>query len=149
MENFFSAYGYEVTDRKSYAPEEITFANIWGTCDEDSYRVALRLCDSDAMSGKPFFTHIMTISNHRPDTYPDGKITYQGNPMSRSAAVKYTDFALGQFLKEASSRPWFNETVFVILADHGLVHGRDRNVGIDQGQRPGAVIRQETADGVT
>ena len=60
-----------------------------------------------------------TVSwNHRPYTYPEGRITYDGNPMSRRAAVKYTDYAIGQFLREASSRPWFHETVFVIVADH-------------------------------
>ena len=139
MENFFSAYGYEVTDRKSYAPGEITFANIWGTCDEDSYKVALRLCDSDASSGKPFFTHIMTISNHRPYTYPEGKITYEGNPMSRRAAVKYTDFALGQFIAEASSRPWFKETVFVILADHCASSAGKTNIPVDRYHIPAMI----------
>ena len=58
----------------------------------------------------------MTISNHRPYTYPDGRIP--GNPMTRKAAVQYTDYAIGQFLAEASGHPWFSETVFVILADH-------------------------------
>ena len=38
--------------------------------------------------------------------------------MSREGAVKYTDWALGQFLEDASGKPWFGETVFVILADH-------------------------------
>ena len=118
MSAFFGAYGYEITDRKSYLPGEITFANIWGTCDEDSYKVALRLCDADYENGRPFFTHIMTISNHRPYTYPDGRIQYKGNPMSRRAAVKYTDYAIGAFFAEAAARPWFGDTVFVIVADH-------------------------------
>ena len=60
----------------------------------------------------------MTISNHRPYTYPEGRIEYDGNPMSRRAAVKYTDWAIGQFLAQAAGKPWFNETVFVIMADH-------------------------------
>ncbi len=118
MGAFFSGNGYEVVDRGQYLPGEITFANIWGTCDEDSYNVALRLCDADFASGKPFFTHIMTISNHRPYTYPEGRIQYDGNPMSRRAAVKYTDYAIGKFLADASRKPWFSETVFVIVADH-------------------------------
>ena len=118
MGAFFGGNGYEVTDRGDYLPGEITFANIWGTCDEDSYNVALRLCDADYAAGKPFFTQIMTISNHRPYTYPEGRITYDGNPMSRRAAVKYTDWAIGDFFAKAAAKPWFSETVFVIVADH-------------------------------
>ena len=118
MGDFFGGNGYEVVDKGVYRPEEITFYNIWGTCDEDSYAVALRYCDADYAAGTPFFAHLMTISNHRPYTYPDGRIQYKGDPQSRKAAVMYTDYALGQFLAEAAQRPWFDETVFVILADH-------------------------------
>lgn len=118
METFFSGNGYTVRDKKNYGAENITFDNIWGCCDQDSYRVALSDFDACAASGQPFFAHIMTISNHRPYTYPEGTIEYDGNPMSRQAAVKYTDWALGGFLAEAARRPWFHDTVFVIVADH-------------------------------
>ena len=37
METFFGGNGYRIIDQKSYKPEEITFANIWGVCDEDAY----------------------------------------------------------------------------------------------------------------
>ena len=60
----------------------------------------------------------MTISNHRPYTYPDGRISYEGDAMSRPAAVKYSDWAIGDFLARAADKPWFDETVFVIVADH-------------------------------
>lgn len=118
MGAFFSANGYAVTDKKTYPPQDIIFSNIWGTCDEDTYRVAIDAFDEDAASGKPFFAHLMTISNHRPYTYPDGRIDYEGKAMSRKAAVKYSDYALGKFIKDCESRPWFKETVFVIVADH-------------------------------
>lgn len=118
MGTFFTGNGYTVVDKKSFRREDITFDNIWGTCDEDSYNVALRTFDAFHAAGKPFLGHILTISNHRPYTYPDGRITYDGNPMSREAAVKYTDYALGKFLSDAASKPWFDDTVFVILADH-------------------------------
>ena len=118
MGEYFSGNGYQVIDRKDFAPDEITFANIWGTCDEDSYRKSLRVMDSDVSSGKPFFMHIMTISNHRPFTYPAGKIMVAGNPKSRDGGVKYTDYAIGQFLHAASSKSWFHNTVFIIVADH-------------------------------
>lgn len=115
MGTFFSGCGFDIVDKKTYDKEAIVFSNIWGTSDEDSYREALQRFDA---ADGPFFAHIMTISNHRPYTYPEGRITYDGNPMSRRAAVKYTDYAIGAFLAEAAKRPWFDETVFVILADH-------------------------------
>lgn len=118
MGEFFRSCGYDVFDKGNYDSGAVAFSNIWGTSDEDSYREALGLSDASHSSGKPFFIHIMTISNHRPYTYPEGRISYDGNPMSRKAAVKYTDWAIGDFLAKAAERPWFSETVFVIMADH-------------------------------
>ena len=118
MGTFFGSCGYDIWDKKAYDKDSIAFANIWGTSDEDSYREAMALFDRSHAEGAPFFAHIMTISNHRPYTYPEGRIEYDGNPMSRRAAVKYTDWAIGHFLAEASLKPWFPETVFVITADH-------------------------------
>ena len=118
MRAYFSGNGFEIIDKYCYPKEDITFSNIWGTCDEDSYRVALKEFDKKAESGTPFHAIIFTISNHRPYTFPEGKITYDGEMKSRSAAVKYTDSAIGQFLAEASRRPWFGNTVFIVVADH-------------------------------
>jgi len=117
MGDFFGNNGYEIVDKALYG-QDVTFANVWGTCDEDTYRVVLRYCDADHAAGTPFFAHVMTISNHRPYTYPDGRISYEGDAMSRPAAVKYSDWAIGDFLAQAAERPWFDETVFVIVADH-------------------------------
>lgn len=118
METFFSGNDYEIVDKKSFTPEEITFSNIWGVCDEDMYRKALSVLGQDAALGKPFFAHIMTVSNHRPFTYPGGKIDIPENSKSRKGGVKYTDYALGRFIEEAKKQPWFENTVFVITADH-------------------------------
>lgn len=118
MGNYFSHNGYEVSDRKLLNDDEITFTNIWGVCDEDLFDMTLRILDGDAGENVPFFAQIMTVSNHRPFTYPDGKIEIDGNPQSREGAVKYTDYAIGRFLHEASLKPWFNHTVFIIVADH-------------------------------
>ena len=118
METFFGGNGYRIIDQKSYKPEEITFANIWGVCDEDAYRKVIRTLNEDAQSGKPFFAHVMTVSNHRPYTYPAGRIPIPNDAKLRSGGVMYTDYALGRFFEEASRQPWFANTVFVITADH-------------------------------
>ena len=118
MEAFFSGNGYRIVDEKSYAPDQITFANIWGVCDEDAYRKVLATLNEQYESGKPFFAHVMSVSNHRPYTYPAGKISIPNDAKSRAGGVMYSDYALGLFLREASKAPWFDNTVFVITADH-------------------------------
>jgi phosphoglycerol transferase MdoB-like AlkP superfamily enzyme len=118
MEDFFSGNDYEIVDKKTFAPNEITFANIWGVCDEDMYNKAIKIMNKEAAANKPFFNHIMTVSNHRPFTYPNGKINIPGDAKSRDGGVKYTDYALKKFFEMAKKEPWFTNTVFVILADH-------------------------------
>ena len=139
MRAYFSGNGFEIIDKASYPKEDITFSNIWGTCDEDSYRVALKEFDRKAESGTPFHAIIFTISNHRPYTFPEGKITYDGEMKSRSAAVKYTDFAIGQFLAEASRKPWFGNTVFVIVADHCASSAGKTSIPVDKYHIPAIV----------
>ena len=118
METFFSGNGYDIVDQKSYAPEEITFQNIWGVCDEDAYRKVIATLGEQAASGKPFFAHVMTVSNHRPFTYPAGKVRIPHDSKSRAGGVLYTDYALGEFFAQASEQPWFDDTIFLITADH-------------------------------
>lgn len=118
MEDFFTGNGYDIVDKKTFAPEEITFANIWGVCDEDMANKAIKTMNAEAKEGKPFFNHWMTVSNHRPFTYPNGKIDIPGDSKSREGGVKYTDYALKKFFDMASRQPWFKNTVFVIVADH-------------------------------
>lgn len=118
MQDFYSGNGYQIVDKSSFAPEEITFSNVWGVCDEDMYNKAIKVMNAEAGQNKPFFNHIMTVSNHRPFTYPNNKIDIPGDIKSRDGGVKYTDYALKKFFDMARKQPWFNNTVFVIVADH-------------------------------
>jgi len=61
---------------------------------------------------------MMTVSNHRPYVYPDDRIDIPPSTQSRQGAVKYTDYAINKFLKDARQKPWFNNTLFVIVSDH-------------------------------
>jgi phosphoglycerol transferase MdoB-like AlkP superfamily enzyme len=116
MGYFFSHNKYRVIDRTAIDSREIDYENIWGVADEDLFDLALHELDTDTKS-KPVFAHVMTTSNHRPFTYPDGRIDIPSHT-GRSGAVKYSDYAIGRFIKEASTRAWFANTVFVIVADH-------------------------------
>lgn len=147
MGPFFSANGYRVVDSASFLPSEVSFKNIWGACDGDSYRMALRTFDDAYRSGRPFYGHIMTISNHRPFTYPevDG-FEFAGNRRSRAAGVKYTDFAIGQFLRQAAAKPWFDNTLFVIVADHCASSAGKTSLPLDKYHIPAIVYAPGLVD---
>lgn len=117
MNYFFANNGYQIIDRSSLSNEEITFANIWGICDEDLFNRVLKESNASYQQGKPFFNMVMTTSNHRPFTYPDDKIDIPSHT-GREGGVKYTDYAIGQFFEKAKQEPWFDNTIFVIIADH-------------------------------
>lgn len=117
MNYFFYNNGYNVVDRHYFKDEEISFENAWGVCDEDLFTKAIQVADSAYKHGKPFHNFIMTTSNHRPYTYPEGKVDIPSHT-GRSGAVKYTDFSIGEFLKKARSHEWYSNTIFVIVADH-------------------------------
>jgi len=118
MNYFFGHNGYRVIDRTGVPKEDITFANVWGVCDEDLFRWTMREADAGHATGQPFHYFVMTTSNHRPYTFPEGRIDLPSKISGRAGAVKYTDFSIGQFLREARQKPWFKNTVFVIVADH-------------------------------
>ena len=118
MNYFFGENGYRVIDRTKVAKEDITFANVWGACDEDLFRWTMSEADSDYAAGKPFFYFVMTTSNHRPYTFPDGKIDLPSKTSGRAGGVKYTDYAIGELIRAAATKPWFTNTIFVIVADH-------------------------------
>lgn len=115
MNAFFAGNGFQVVDRASI--DQKTFANVWGVCDEDLLKTVLQEADKTYAQGKPFYHFVLTTSNHRPFTYPDGKVSIPSGT-GRSGAVAYTDYAIGQFLKEAATKPWFQDTIFIIIADH-------------------------------
>jgi phosphoglycerol transferase MdoB-like AlkP superfamily enzyme len=117
MNAFFEANDYKVVDRTDFPKESVPFANAWGVADEALFDNALRVIDDPAAHGKRFFAQIMTTTNHRPFTYPDGRIDIP-SPGGRDGGVKYTDYAIGRFIDQARSKPWFKDTLFVIVADH-------------------------------
>ncbi len=118
MNTFFGGNGYKVIDRTSVEKSDVTYANVWGACDEDLFRWTMREADEVFAQGRPFFQFVMTTSNHRPFTFPADRIDLPSKTAGRSGAVKYTDYAIGEFLRDAATHPWFNQTVFVIVADH-------------------------------
>ncbi len=115
MDAYFSGNHYQPIDRSQFPERHRGFGNIWGLADEHLYDYALEQMDRDAASGKPFLMHLMTTSNHTPFTFPEGRVEL---PRGRAGAVKYSDWAVGRFIEMARTKPWFKDTVFVLVADH-------------------------------
>ena len=124
MNYFFRTNGYRVIDRTDM--EKAKFANIWGVSDEDLFGNAVRVFDEQHARGEKIFSVIMTTSNHKPYTFPPGVNGVAEKGGGRDAGVRYADYAIGRFFDMAKTRPWFDDTIFVIVADHGArVYGRE------------------------
>lgn len=130
MNHFFASNGYTAVDRNAIDSKDIHTENVWGVADEDLFTLVIKRMDASYAKGKPYFGHVMTTSNHRPFTFPEGRVALpQGR---RTAAVAYTDWALGDFLKRAATKPWFKDTVFVITADHCATSAGKTSLPVDR-----------------
>lgn len=116
MNSYFRGNDYKVVDRTDFDKNTIQAENVWGIDDESLFNNSIKILDDNAKPPTSFFAHIMTTSNHRPFTFPEGKIDLPQE--HREGAVKYTDYAIGQLIESAKTKPWFKDTLFVIVADH-------------------------------
>lgn len=156
MNNYFGGNGFNIVDRgrgflldsnvntkrTNINDDEVTFENAWGVCDEDIYSKVLKEADAAFLKEEPFFNFIMTTSNHRPFTYPEGKIDIPSGT-GRDGGIKYTDYAINNFLKQAKTKPWYNNTVFVIMADHCASSAGRWNLNIDKYRIPAMIFNLE------
>jgi phosphoglycerol transferase MdoB-like AlkP superfamily enzyme len=157
MNTFFGGQGFTIVDRNRGNPlddniktkriniedNEVTFENAWGICDEDIYRKTLKIADADFATAKPFFNFIMTTSNHKPYSFPKNTIDMpQGK---RESVIKYTDYAIGKFIANAKSKPWFKNTVFIFVADHCANSAGKWEVNIDKHHIPAMIYNADLA----
>ena len=123
MNHFFGSNGYKVIDRTDMPKPN--FANIWGVSDEDLFRNALRVFDEQDRKRERIFSVVMTTSNHKPFTFPPGVPGVKAEGGGREAGVRYADHAIGWFIQELKKKPYFDNTLVVIVADHGArAYGR-------------------------
>jgi phosphoglycerol transferase MdoB-like AlkP superfamily enzyme len=89
----------------------------WGVHDE--YVFTQALSELDTTTGK-FFKTILTLSSHEPYDVPIDKVFVEtGEEALFLNSCHYTDKALGEFISEARKKPWWNNTLIIITADHG------------------------------
>jgi phosphoglycerol transferase MdoB-like AlkP superfamily enzyme len=125
IQNFALNNGFErMIDRSDF--KKVTFTTIWGVCDEDLFDNVLSELDAMHDKRKPFFATVLTVSNHPPYTFPKGRIHEDPNFFQkRENAMRYADYAIGKFMRDARQHAFFNNTLFVFLGDHGArMYGR-------------------------
>lgn len=124
MDNYFGNNGFMVIDRGAWKKGDIRYANLWGAADEDIFQKTIQEADLSYQNDKTFFTMTMTLSNHHPYTFPDGKIEVSGEQSKRHNAIKYADYAVGEFIETVQNKPWFDNTLFVFVADRASSSAR-------------------------
>lgn len=116
MNAFLRTNGYlEIFSQENYPKEKI--ANHFGVPDDYLFEYALPVLNERAKTGKPFFATLLTISNHPPFVIQPYFHPHSSEPAEQ--IVEYADWAIGRFMAEAAKQPWFENTIFVFLGDHG------------------------------
>jgi phosphoglycerol transferase MdoB-like AlkP superfamily enzyme len=115
MKGFFLGNGFNsVVDRSDFVDPQ--FVGTWGASDEDMFTQLDRLLQADGE--QPTFTLAFSVSNHSPWEYPAGRIQVEGNPATVENTVRYADWALGRFFERARQSSYWEDTVFLVVADH-------------------------------
>ena len=95
----------------------------WGVSDQDMFDRAVQELDALGQD-KPFYALLQTLSNHTPYALPDPlpvqAVSGHGSLDEHLTAMRYADWALGRFFEQARQKPWFNDTLFVVVGDHGF-----------------------------
>lgn len=117
MRRFFVGNGFEtIIEQDDF--ENPVFAGSWGVSDEDLVNRSVAYFDS-LPKDKPFFSLVFSTSNHSPFEYPAGRISPYNEPAdTRENAIKYADYAVGKFIEAARKSDYWDNTVFLVVADH-------------------------------
>ncbi len=138
MRNFFSGNGFDKIYDESLI-DNAEFRGVWGVSDEDLFNKAHRIFKE--YGDKPFFSLLLTTSNHAPFQFPEGKIELYDQPQAtRHNSMKYADYAIGQFFKLAKTAPYYENTIFLVVADHDTRVKGNALVPIDRFHIPALII---------
>jgi phosphoglycerol transferase MdoB-like AlkP superfamily enzyme len=120
MAAFFNGNGFDrVIDQRDFDADGNTYAmrGTWGYSDEDLARKANDYFKS--LGDAPFFSLMFSTSNHEPFEFPEGRIELFERPANTvHNAIKYADFCIGRFLELARREAYFENTLFLVVADH-------------------------------
>jgi phosphoglycerol transferase MdoB-like AlkP superfamily enzyme len=144
MRSFFTGNGVDQIVDQSQMQNPV-FTGSWGASDEDLFTAAHQQLTALHQQNKPFFSLIFTSSNHEPFEFPDGRIDLHQEPKNTANnAVKYADWAMGQFFKKAKQSEYWQDTLFLIVADHdNRVYG-DNLIPVEKFHIPGLILGADT-----
>jgi phosphoglycerol transferase MdoB-like AlkP superfamily enzyme len=96
----------------------------WGVSDQDMFDRGAEELKAREAKGRPFYALLQTLSNHTPYALPANlpveRVTGHGSLDEHLTAMRYSDWALGQFFEKAKKEPYYKDTLFVVVGDHGF-----------------------------
>lgn len=117
MKSFFLGNGFtDIVDSDDI--ENPLFVASWGACDESLFIQADKELTKLEAQGKPFFSLVFTSSNHDPFDIPSGIVPVIDGEDDRDRAIRFADYALGKFIDKAKQSSYWEDTVFLVVADH-------------------------------
>lgn len=122
---YWRAIGFNAsTSREDFELPEDTFATSWGYPDEVLFDRVLQEMNRRTQEHERVFLGALTVSHHRPFDYPKDRISWPADQRRSDHAMAYADWALGRFMRGAAETAWYQDTLFIIAADHGArFHG--------------------------
>ncbi|GAB2895949.1 LTA synthase family protein [Paralcaligenes ginsengisoli] len=115
MKSFFFGNGFDdLYDRATF--KNPAFVGTWGASDEDMFKQLDQLLSNPP--DQPTFTLAFSVTNHSPWEYPSGRIEPDGDPATVENTVRYADWAIGRFFEKAKRSAYWENTVFLLVADH-------------------------------
>lgn len=117
MEGFLRANGFDNIIGQTYYPSNEIKSTL-GVPDHVMFNYSIDYINKTAKNPKPFLATLLTTSNHGPYIVPD--FFKPKNTRDRLAIIEYSDWALKNFMEMAKKQAWYDNTVFVFVADHGI-----------------------------
>ncbi len=141
MRGFFLGNGFQqIIEQKDFTNPK--FVGSWGVSDEDLLNRTHQELMQQHASGQPFFKLVFTSSNHAPFDFPDGRIKFTDTPNKNTEnhAVHYASYALGAFFKQAKASPYYQDTLFLVVADHDIRVRGDHLIPVEHFHIPGLIL---------
>ncbi|QIM50115.1 LTA synthase family protein [Pusillimonas sp. DMV24BSW_D] len=137
MKSFFLGNGFDsLHERESF--NNPAFIGTWGASDEDMFNKVHSLLNTP--SDQPSLTLAFTVTNHSPWEYPAGRIDVQGDPATVENTVRYSDWALGAFFEKAKESTYWDNTLFLIVADHDARVGGEQLIPLKHFHIPALIL---------
>lgn len=125
MQGFLYGNAFDSVIGESHYPKN-EIVGTWGIPDHVLMSHAVKHCNNVANDG-PFFTVIMTCSDHPPFYLPDNIDDFHPSTTKLDTQmVEYADYSIGKLMRLAQQQPWFDSTLFVFIADHGQIWGTNK-----------------------